>query len=241
MAASLRLPTIERWLRVIRPSSVLEAGCGVGGMAFRLSGRYDYRGYEPDATAYEVAARRLAALGRGEVRNEAVPPDPDRRFDLLVAFEVLEHIEDDRAALRSWVRWLNPSGHAMVSVPAHPHRFGPADRLVGHYRRYRRDQLAQLLGSVGFDPIIIEAWGMPLGYALEAARHLLAGRRCRGAAVGTPGSGRLFQPPDHLRRTIELGMRPFAALQQLFRNTDLGIGYLALGRLAAPGKVASGV
>ena len=176
-SASLRLPLIENWLTRIAPSSVLEAGCGMGAMAWRFASRFDYRGYEPDPTSYGEAAARLARLGKGDVRNEPVPDEPDRSFDLLVAFEVLEHIEDDQATLRSWVRWLNPGGHVLISVPAHPDRFGPCDEMAGHCRRYERDSLATLLRSAGLEPLSIESWGMPLGYLLEAGRNLLARRR----------------------------------------------------------------
>ena len=55
-------------------------------------------------TSYSEAAARLARLGKGEVRNEPVPDQPDRSFDLLAAFEVLEHIEDDRGTLSNWAR-----------------------------------------------------------------------------------------------------------------------------------------
>jgi SAM-dependent methyltransferase len=233
LSASLRLPLIERWLGIIDPASVLEAGCGMGAMAYRLAARFDYRGYEPDRTSYQSAARRLAALGRGEVRNEPVPEQPDRSFDLVVAFEVLEHIEDDVGALRSWVGWLGGEGHLMVSVPAHPERFGPCDRVVGHCRRYTRESLADLFASAGLGLITIESWGMPVGFMLEAVRNRVASRRLAHADVGTPGSGRIYQPPGSMGRTVELAMKPLAALQSPFRGTDRGIGYIAVARLGS--------
>ena len=230
-SASLRLPLIENWLTRIAPSSVLEAGCGMGAMAWRFASRFDYRGYEPDPTSYAEAAARLARLGKGDVRNEPVPDEPDRSFDMLVAFEVLEHIEDDQATLRSWVRWLNPGGHVVISVPAHPDRFGPCDEMAGHCRRYERDSMTTLLRSAGLEPLSIESWGMPLGYLLEAGRNVLARRRL-DKDVGTAGSGRFFQPPAALGRTVELALRPAAFAQKPFHDTEMGIGYVAVGRLA---------
>jgi SAM-dependent methyltransferase len=230
-SASLRLPLIERWLAIIAPSSVLEAGSGMGAMSWRFASRFDYRGYEPDPTSYSEAARRLARLGKGEVRNEPVPEQPDRSFDLLAAFEVLEHIEDDRGTLSNWVRWLTPGGHVLISVPAHPDRFGPCDEMAGHCRRYERDGLASLLRSSGLEPLSIESWGMPLGYLLEAGRNVLARRRL-DKDVGTAGSGRFFQPPAALGRTVELALRPAAFAQRPFHDTEMGIGYVAVGRLA---------
>ena len=238
LSASLRLPLIERWLQEIRPASVLEVGAGMGAMGYRLASRYDYRGYEPDPTSYQVAAARLEVLGRGEMVNGVLPVQPERHFDLLVAFEVLEHIENDADALTSWVRWLSPTGSMIVSVPAHPERFGPCDEMVGHCRRYTRAQLASLIGSAGFEPTI-QSWGMPVGFALEAVRNRLARRRSGQREVGTPGSGRLYQPPSQMGRAVELTMRPLASLQRPFVDGDRGTGWVAMGRRPAWSPPAS--
>ncbi|MGH8916654.1 MAG: methyltransferase domain-containing protein, partial [Acidimicrobiia bacterium] len=149
----------------------------------------------------------------------------------VVAFEVLEHMEDDVGALRSWSRWLEPGGHVLMSMPAHPGRYGPWDEKVGHFRRYSRQSLGAALGGAGFEVRAVESWGMPLGYLLESSRNVIARRRLQGAEVGTSSSGRLYQPPSALGRTVEVAMRPVAAVQRPFRNTELGIGYVAVGRL----------
>ncbi len=231
MGASLRLPLIERWLRLLAPQSVVEVGCGMGAMGYRLATRFDYRGYEPDATSFDAAKRQLSGLPNADVRNSEIPDDPDRRFDLMVAFEVLEHIEDDQAAVELWSRWLNANGHLLLSVPANPERYGDMDAKVGHYRRYSRSRLAEVLGKAGFEVRGIESWGMPVGYLLETARNVAARRRLQEASVGTPGSGHLYQPPSTLGRTVELMMLPAALMQRPFRGTDHGIGFVAVGRV----------
>jgi hypothetical protein len=71
---------------------------------------------------------------------------------------------------------------------------------------------------------------MPLGYLLEAGRNVLARRRL-DKDVGTAGSGRFFQPPTALGRTVELALRPAALMQKPFRDSERGIGYVAVGRL----------
>jgi SAM-dependent methyltransferase len=231
LSASLRLPLIEKWLDVIRPGSVVEVGAGMGAMGFRLANRYDYRGYEPDLSSHQVAASRLAALGRGEVRNTDIPAEPDRLFDVVCAFEVLEHIDDDAAALNSWARWLAPGGHIVMSMPSQPDRFGAWDERVGHFRRYSRGSLGAVLMGAGFEVRSIESWGMPLGYLLEAARNRLARRRLGETGVGTAGSGRVYQPAAGLGRAVEVAMWPVAVVQKPFANTDKGIGYVVIGRL----------
>ncbi|MGH3273024.1 MAG: class I SAM-dependent methyltransferase, partial [Streptosporangiaceae bacterium] len=80
-------------------TSVLEVGCGQGAFGARLARRYSYLGVEPDPVSFAVARQRVAAAGRGEVRNCRVEDVATAQFDLVCAFEVLEHIEDDKAAL----------------------------------------------------------------------------------------------------------------------------------------------
>jgi SAM-dependent methyltransferase len=233
-SASLRLPIVERFLAEVHPVSVLEVGCGMGAMAYRLASQYDYRGYEPDSISFEAAAERIAALGRGEVRNGPLPDEPDRVFDLLCAFEVLEHLEDDRGALESWTRWVRPGGAVMVSVPAHPERFGPSDLAVGHIRRYTLEGLETLMRSCGLGDVEVRTWGMPAGYLLDFARNRLVRRRGAGRSLEdrTAGSGRMLQPPPWTGRAVELSMIPFAVLQRPFETSHTGVGFVALGRRA---------
>src|SRR4051812_16838491 len=176
MNAWLRFDLIRRLIAQIAPHSVLEVGCGQGGLALWLSSQFDYRGYEPDPASFRIAARRLAGERRAQVFNQMLPPEPDRTFDLIVACEVLEHIEDDRGALSSWIRWLSPGGHVLLSVPAHEDRFNESDVAVGHFRRYERAQLGFVMDAVGLKPVSLQMYGMPLGNLLESTRNLLLRR-----------------------------------------------------------------
>ena len=220
-------------LRRVQPKSVVEVGCGLGAMAHRLASRFDYRGYEPDRTSFEVSAGRLADLGRGEVVNDVPPLIPDRRFDALCAFEVLEHIEDDEKALRAWTSWVRPQGALILSVPAHPERFGPCDVAVGHCRRYTRDDLASVMSAAGIRVTEIETWGMPAGYVLELVRNSMTRTATteQPAPDRTARSGRLYQPSRRLGRVTEVVMWPFAQIQKPFAQTGHGIGFVAVGRV----------
>src|SRR5205807_9201048 len=121
---------------------------------------------------YAKADARLARLGRGKIVAGLEDLDSGRQFDLVCAFEVLEHIADERAALAAWRERLRPGGRLLLSVPAGESRYGAADRHVGHYRRYETHRLEELLREVGFEVIHSERIGLPLGYVLEPLRHL---------------------------------------------------------------------
>lgn len=71
--------------------------------------------------------------------------------DSVVCVNVLEHIEDDLGALRAMAAILAPGGVIVLLVPAFPALYGPIDRNLGHYRRYRRAEIRALAEAAGLD------------------------------------------------------------------------------------------
>ncbi|RZS90184.1 methyltransferase family protein [Motilibacter rhizosphaerae] len=235
MSAPLPPLTANAWLRwdvVSRllpdpPLDVLEVGCGQGAAGARLAGLGRYVGLEPDAASYAVAVERVGAAG-GEVRHGSVEQLREgEEFDLVCAFEVLEHIEDDAVALASWVERIRPGGSLLLSVPAHAARFAAADQLVGHFRRYDPPALRLLLRRAGLDEVDLRLYGAPVGYALEAARNAISARKLASAGSmeeRSGHSGRYLQPQEDWQSTaIRLGTVPFRLLQRAFPGTGPGI------------------
>lgn len=209
---------------------VLEVGCGQGALGARLAQRYDYLGVEPDESSCGVAKQRVAAMGRGEIRQASVADLQDETFDLVCAFEVLEHIEDDAAAVAEWAARLRPGGWLLLSVPAHQSRFSAADEVVGHFRRYDPDAMTALLREAGFTDVTVRLYGMPLGYVLEAGRNAIGRRRLGKSAAAmsveerTAGSGRFLQPSGNTRgAAIKWATAPFRMAQRAFPNTGVGL------------------
>jgi SAM-dependent methyltransferase len=233
--AWLRWDVVERMLPAA-VTEVLEVGCGRGAFGARLAQRYHYLGVEPDEQSCVVAAARVAATGSGEVRN--MPAESlTGQFELVCAFEVLEHIEDDVKALATWASLLPPGGWLLLSVPAQQRRFGPWDELVGHFRRYDPPGISALLADAGFTDIDVRLYGFPLGYLTEPVRNAVARRRLTGrsgesAEERTASSGRQLQPASGtLGRAIRWGTAPFRLLQRAFPAT--GTGMVVRARLAA--------
>ena len=232
--AWLRWDSVRHALHSTRPGSILEIGAGQGAVSARLAACADYIGVEPDAESAAVARQRLGP--RGTIVEGTVEDLPlGVQADLVCAFEVLEHIEDDVKALSSWRDRMAPGGFLLISVPAHQHRFGSADELVGHYRRYGKDQIVATVETAGFTVRRVEAYGFGLGHVLEAVRNRVVERRRGGdEKVGTPGSGRLYQPSRWLGVATMLVAAPGRVLQRVPLPRDLGVGWIVLAQGRGP-------
>lgn len=238
--AWLRYDLIRRSIRkhVGDARTVLEIGAGAGAIGARLAASYEYTGLEPDPAAFAKAAARLARHCSARLLcADSAALDPAESFDLVCSFEVLEHLEDDRAAIEDWRVRVRPGGWLVLSVPARPHRFGAHDRVVGHYRRYDARGLEKLLRDSGFDDVRVRTCGFPLGYALEAARNVVA-RLTPAHGAGsmeeqTASSGRRLQPPASIAWLTAAISAPFRLLQRPFSRTRLGTGLVAVARRPA--------
>lgn len=107
------------------------------------------------------ALEQLKARG-GETVAASVTalPYPDRQFDLLCAFDIVEHVEDDRAALDELARVAADTATLILSVPLHPALWTPFDALVGHYRRYEPADILDKLAARGFEVTHSALYGM---------------------------------------------------------------------------------
>lgn len=101
----------------------------------------------------EEAIRYCAEKGLGEVRrgDACALPFPDKSFDLVLATDIIEHVEDDEQALREIARVLKPGGRVLLSVPAFPSLWGLQDRVAQHKRRYLSPVLRALVEQSGLE------------------------------------------------------------------------------------------
>jgi SAM-dependent methyltransferase len=233
--------TIHGWLRFhlflkLLPAdvgSLLEVGAGTGSVGARIATRLAYVGLEPDPDSYDIAKRAIG--GRGTVLPLALEDyDGESGFDAVCAFEVLEHLEDDHAALVEMVRHARPRGWVLVSVPSGK-RLRATDRRQGHFRRYTRRSLADLMRSAGLDEVTVDSYGSPVGYLLLAVSDTLARVRPHADRMKdrTAASARWMRPSAGRARYTYAASRPLALLQNPFRRTSIGTGLMGRGRVPA--------
>jgi SAM-dependent methyltransferase len=148
-----------------------------------------------DGVAREQAPRRCAltagcaphfVLGDG-----ARLPLGGGRFDLGLALDVLEHVEDDAGALAEARRVLRPGGRLVVTAPACPWLWSEHDVALGHRRRYRHRDLLAKIEAAGFDverETYFNALLFPLAATYRLMRRGWRGRAEAGAAARGEGS-----------------------------------------------------
>lgn len=232
--AWLRYDVVKGILDRLQPGTALEIGCGQGAFGARLAERAAYLGVEPDDASYARASARIRPRGGNVLQGLHSVVPTGSMFDLVCAFEVLEHIEDDRAALADWIEFVRPGGHLLLSVPAFQSRFGPMDVHAGHFRRYSPEELRSRLVEAGLTDVEITVYAWPLGYALEVVRNRIDARKLQqvgdaSMAELTQASGRTFQPQSRWQgMVVAAATTPFRWLQRL--RKDRGTGLVAVAR-----------
>jgi trans-aconitate methyltransferase len=139
--------------------SVLDAGCGTGILLHQISEAYPHvhlTGTEYASQGLEIARQRLpgADFHELDLSHEILPG----KFDLVTCIDVLEHIPDDRAALKS-LRAIT-AGHMILSVPLGKLFQTEAERM-GHVHGYTRMELESKLRTSGFEIVRAIQWGFP--------------------------------------------------------------------------------
>jgi SAM-dependent methyltransferase len=153
----------------LTPGVAVDIGAAGGGNTRVLRGL----GWRAAAIEYghdgaTVCAERGIPVLRADATRLPLAPGS---VDLVVAFDVLEHIEDDKAAVAGILEALRPGGTFLVAVPADPGLWSAHDDAVGHVRRYTRQTLTDLLASAGFTLESTRSWNVLLRPAVALKRR----------------------------------------------------------------------
>jgi SAM-dependent methyltransferase len=238
----LRRHRVHHYLSRLAPGDLVEVGCGAGALLDELA----HAGWHATGVDASSRARRIAAALRdasGGAQRVLAEPDAawHQCFDVVCALDVLEHIREDEVALASWISWLRPGGHVLLSVPAHRRRWSAGDEWAGHYRRYDRTDVERLLQRCDLQVVSMECYGFPLANLTEAVGARSYRRMLQRRGDGTTreeasaDSGVERSAATRLLRLLDstpgrLGLRIALSLQAATRTTDWGSGYLVLAR-----------
>jgi SAM-dependent methyltransferase len=205
---------ISRKISLPADARILEIGCGTGHNLEMLQGFGRADGIEIDPAAREIAERRL-----GRTIGSAPLPQltgvEDGAYDMVAILDVLEHVEEDQAALESIARKLKLGGKILITVPAHPWMWSAHDDVNHHKRRYTKKTLNKVIADAGLQVELL-SWFNSLLFPLAAAA------RFAGRLTGNKDSDDKM-PPKVLNSVFE---------------TLFGLERYAVGRMPLPPGVS---
>lgn len=156
------------------------------------------------------------------------------KFSCVVACEVLEHIKDEARFLEKAREMLQHKGQLILSVPARKKYFSFDDEIVGHYRRYEKQEIARILSESNFESVKIISYGFPFVNIFRIGRIMLS-------KIGSKTKYRWSQEKKSKESSL-LRINPFFTLlnllinkytffplniiASLFNGLDLSEGYL---------------
>jgi SAM-dependent methyltransferase len=197
--AQLRLPARAR---------ILDAGCGSGRNMVEFARHGTVTGIELSETSVVLARERDAGdVVEGSVLEMPFPADS---FELAASLDVVEHLEDDLAALRELRRVVAPGGALLVTVPAYQWLWSGHDEINHHHRRYTRNSLLRVAREAGWEPVRTTYFNsllLPVAIALRVLD--------RFSRKTTESSLDLWVPPPFLNWLLE---RPLALEAALIRR-----------------------
>jgi hypothetical protein len=201
------------------PMPMVEIGCGTGIVTGHL--RYaglDVTGIELGSPDVEDRLRPYLMLGQDAL---SVDPSVRKRFHTLGLFDVIEHIEDAPAFMRSLLDAYPSVTHVMITVPAGPELWSNYDVHFGHFRRYTADLLADHMKACGLRPVLMRQLFQGLYWAQRSALALGIGQSRQVS----------FNPPvEQPRRAVHAAMAAFLTAENvLLPSTWKGSSLLAIG------------
>jgi SAM-dependent methyltransferase len=188
---------------------LLDLGCGTGGMLKAFQELGEATGMDSSSFAIERARERSRCRVEWGMLPEPIPFEP-MSFDVVTALDVIEHVDDDRAALGAIHTLLRPGGLFVCTVPAFAFLWSGHDEINHHRRRYRRAELRERLLDSGFRIRKLTYFNFLLFVPIALVRLLGRLTRRKGSDFEIPSRGinamleRIFGAERHLVRLTSL-------------------------------------
>lgn len=175
-------------IKLPQNAKILEAGCGPGANLEMLSVFGQVSAFEPDAFSVDYASKVSGVKVQKGGLPDGIPFD--QNFDIVCAFDVLEHIKDDLASLKALRSKTVDGGYAVFTVPAFAFLWSHHDEINHHFRRYNKSSFQKVLTDAGYEIEFISYfnfWLFPLAAGIRLAKNLI-GKTDQGSDAKMPSS-----------------------------------------------------
>ena len=217
---------------------ILDAGCGTGQMLQHLERYGRAIGIDTAKEAIHYAATR--GVDRLVLASVDCLPFADATFDCVLSLDVIEHVADDAAMVRSLYDAVKPGGHLIVTVPAFKSLWSSHDEVNWHKRRYTASELRRLVAETGLEIERLTYCNTALFAPIFVARKIknLRERLSRRHAMARPEISDLSELPRPVNEAL---YRLLQAETRLMRRTNLpvGVSLLAVARKPLPAVVVA--
>lgn len=207
----------------LRDALILDAGCGTGFAGGELRSAGTVIGLDASEDALAGSETKLAGACIARIQHT---PFADSSYDLIVAMDLLEHLDDEAPALKEIHRICRPGGYLFVTVPAYRCLWSKHDDVLGHCRRYTAGGIVKTIRASGFE--VLRSSYVVTSVFLPAALFRILRR-----ALGRESTGSdLFPVLEPFNAILSLFMRAEAWLAW---NVGLPFGLTALVLARKPG------
>ena len=219
---------IERHADRTRTLDVLDIGCGIGGIvgALERMGNLRLTGSEIYLSGLQYARTRLPGVSFIQLDATRIPFSES--YDIIGAFDVLEHIAEDEQVMRSVRGALRPGGLFLITVPQYPWMWSHLDDMVHHKRRYTKAELTGKLAHAGYDVEYTTSFVTTL-FPMMAAQRMLSKARSHSADTRKEFESEVSLPGP-LNTAFDAIMRLDEALIGMGVSLPFGGSLLAVAR-----------
>lgn len=163
---------ITHYAAKTQPTCFLELGCGTGFFLRQLADapNFELTGSEIYLNGLHYARQKLPSVNFIQLDASATTMPFKADFDMIGAFDVIEHMEDDQTVLNNSFNMLKPGGYLFITVPQYPALWSQLDDIVKHKRRYTRPELLGKLQQNGFNIVFSSSFVFTLFPLMLLAR-----------------------------------------------------------------------
>lgn len=204
---------------------ILDVGCGTGYLLKELQNEV-INAYGIDISIQSLAfckKRGIKNLKHWDIEKN---PYPQITFDVVLALDVIEHIQDDNKAMKNIAKSLNKDGIVIFASPAFPFLWSYWDELAGHFRRYDKKSLVKLFEDSGFKIEFISYTNVLIFLPVVAIRII---KQKLGIKKLNDNTSDFVKVPILINVTLYLILR-FEAFVSNFVSLPFGLSFIAVGR-----------